>query len=81
MIREDALAIVNEFVTNQNLVKHMLAVEASMQDCAERFGEDPHDWGIVGLLHDFDWEIHPTLDSDHWPDNGCRACSTFKVNP
>lgn len=63
MIREDALTILNEFVTNQNLVKHMLAVEASMQDCAERFGEDPHEWGIVGLLHDFDWEIHPTLDS------------------
>ncbi len=63
MRREDALAIVNEFVRNQNLVKHMLAVEASMQDCAVRHGEDPEEWGIAGLLHDFDWEIHPTLES------------------
>ncbi len=63
MKREDALAIVNEFIRNQNLVKHMLAVEASMQDCAVRHGEDPDEWGIAGLLHDFDWEIHPTLES------------------
>jgi putative nucleotidyltransferase with HDIG domain len=63
MKRDDALAIVNEYVSNQNLVKHMLAVEASMQDYAVRFGADPEEWGIAGLLHDFDWEIHPTLDS------------------
>jgi putative nucleotidyltransferase with HDIG domain len=63
MKREDALAILNEFVRNQNLVKHMLAVEASMQDCAVRYEEDPDEWGIAGLLHDFDWEIHPTLES------------------
>jgi putative nucleotidyltransferase with HDIG domain len=63
MNRDDAFAIVNEFVSNQNLVKHMLAVEASMQDCAERYGEDSQEWGIPGLLHDFDWEIHPSLDS------------------
>lgn len=63
MNRDDAMAIVNEFVNNQNLVKHMLAVEASMEDCANRYGEDPVEWGIVGLLHDFDWEIHPTLES------------------
>lgn len=63
MNRDDALAIVNEFVNNQNLIKHMLAVEASMQDCAERFTADPQEWGIAGLLHDFDWEIHPNLES------------------
>ena len=63
MNREDALAIVNEFVKNQNLVKHMLAVEAAMEDYALRYGEDPEEWGIVGLLHDFDWEIHPSMDS------------------
>ena len=63
MNRDDALAIVNEFVSNQNLVKHMLAVEAAMEDCAKRYAEDPVEWGIVGLLHDFDWEIHPTLES------------------
>ena len=63
MNRDEALAIVNEFVSNQNLVKHMLAVEASMQDCAVRYGEDPEELGITGLLHDFDWEIHPNLEA------------------
>jgi putative nucleotidyltransferase with HDIG domain len=62
MDRQAALGIVREFVSNENLVRHMLAVEAAMRDYAERFGEDPERWGLVGLLHDFDWEIHPTLD-------------------
>lgn len=63
MNREAALEIVNEFVRNQNLVRHMLAVEAAMEDYAPRFDADPMKWGITGLLHDFDWEIHPTLNS------------------
>lgn len=62
MTRADALAIVDAHVKNQNLKKHMLAVEAAMREYAKRFGEDPEEWGIVGLLHDFDYEIHPTLD-------------------
>jgi putative nucleotidyltransferase with HDIG domain len=62
MNREQALAIVNEFIENQNLIRHMLAVEAAMRFYAEKFDEDEELWGITGLLHDFDWEIHPTLD-------------------
>jgi putative nucleotidyltransferase with HDIG domain len=62
MNREQALAIVNEFIENQNLVRHMLAVEAAMRFYAQKYGEDEELWGITGLLHDFDWEIHPTLD-------------------
>ena len=62
MIRTEALSIVHEFVKNINLVRHMLAVEAAMRFYAEQFGEDPELWGVTGLLHDFDWEIHPTLD-------------------
>jgi putative nucleotidyltransferase with HDIG domain len=62
MDRTDALAIVNEYVKNQNLIKHMLSVEAAMRFYAEKFGEDEDVWGLTGLLHDFDWEIHPTLD-------------------
>jgi len=62
MNREQALTIVHEYVKNPNLIKHMLAVEAAMVDYAHRFEEDPHDWSIAGLLHDFDWEIHPTLE-------------------
>ena len=62
MNREEALGIVNEFIENQNLVRHMLAVEAAMRFYAQKFGEEEELWGITGLLHDFDWEIHPTLE-------------------
>jgi putative nucleotidyltransferase with HDIG domain len=62
MNRSDALAIVHEYIKNENLVRHMLAVEAAMRFYAEKRGEDPEMWGMVGLLHDFDWEIHPTLE-------------------
>jgi putative nucleotidyltransferase with HDIG domain len=62
MNREETLALVREFTKNENLVRHMLAVEAGMRAYAHRFGEDEESWGRVGLLHDFDWEIHPTLD-------------------
>jgi len=62
MNREQAYAIVTEFIKNENLIKHMLSVEAAMRAYALKYGEDPDSWGLVGLLHDFDWEIHPTLD-------------------
>ncbi len=62
MTREEALAIVHEYVKNEGLVKHMLAVEAAMQYYAGKYGEDVEKWSLTGLLHDFDWEIHPTLE-------------------
>ena len=62
MNRDEALAIVRECVKNDNLVKHMLSVEAAMVFYAEKFGEDVEPWAVTGLLHDFDWEIHPTLE-------------------
>ena len=68
MERAEALSLLHEYVQNPHLVRHMLAVEAAMQDYAVRFGEDPATWGLAGLLHDFDWEIHPTLD--HHPQDG-----------
>lgn len=62
MQREEALTIVKQYVKNPNLVNHMLAVEAAMRQYALKLGEDVEKWCVTGLLHDFDWEIHPTLD-------------------
>lgn len=62
MNRSEALVIVREFVKNENLVRHMLAVEAAMRYYAEMYNQDVELWGMTGLLHDFDWEIHPTLE-------------------
>jgi putative nucleotidyltransferase with HDIG domain len=62
MKREEALAIIHEFIKNDNLIRHMLAVEAAMRFYARKYGEDEELWGVVGLLHDFDWEIHPDLE-------------------
>lgn len=61
MTRDQALEIVREHVKNENLVRHMLAVEAAMAAYAIKFGEDEQRWRVAGLLHDFDWEIHPSL--------------------
>ena len=62
MDRNQAMAIVEEYVKNPGLINHMLCVEAAMRFYAEKFGEDVELWGLTGLLHDFDWEIHPTLE-------------------
>lgn len=62
LTRNEALALVREYVKNESLVRHMLCVEAAMRFYAEKFGEDADRWGLVGLLHDFDWEIHPTAE-------------------
>ena len=62
MTRDQALALVHEYVKNDNLVKHMLSVEAAMRFYAAKFDEDAEKWAVTGLLHDFDWEIHPTLE-------------------
>ena len=63
MEREQAWNIVTEFVQSESLRKHMLSVEFAMRAYAEHYAENPDSWGLVGLLHDFDWEIHPTLET------------------
>ena len=62
MNRTEALALVREYVKNENLVRHMLAVEAAMRWYATKYDQDVETWGLAGLLHDFDWEIHPNLE-------------------
>jgi putative nucleotidyltransferase with HDIG domain len=57
--RDADLALVREYTQNENLVKHMLAVEAAVRAYARKFGEDEEKWGRVGLLHDFDYERWP----------------------
>lgn len=62
MHRDSAWDILVEYSREERTRKHGIAVEASMQAYARLFHEDEEKWGIVGLLHDFDWEIHPTED-------------------
>lgn len=62
MKREQAWAILTTYVKGGNLLKHCLAVEAAMRAYARRWGEDEELWAAVGLLHDFDYELHPTMD-------------------
>jgi putative nucleotidyltransferase with HDIG domain len=62
MDRDEALSIVKQYVKNQGLINHMLSVEAAMRFYAKKEGADIDLWGICGLLHDFDWEIHPTAE-------------------
>jgi len=62
--RSEAQGILEDWTANENLRKHAYAVEAGMRAYATKFGEDPERWGIVGLLHDFDYEKYPDL-KDH----------------
>lgn len=62
MDRSEALSIVQEYVKTPGLINHMLSVEAAMRFYARKMGEDEEKWALTGLLHDFDWEIHPTAE-------------------
>src|SRR5688572_22945987 len=66
MNRETALSLVHEHTQSDALRKHMYAVEIAMRAMAGRYGGDPDTWGVVGLVHDFDYERFP--NPDHAPD-------------
>jgi putative nucleotidyltransferase with HDIG domain len=65
---QNSLEIMHEYVKNENLRKHMYCVAEAMKQYAGKYGEDEEKWEIVGILHDFDWEIHP--DAERHPSAG-----------
>lgn len=70
MNRGSALNLLHEYTRKDGLLKHGLAVEACMRAYARKWGEDEEKWGIVGLLHDFDYEMYPTPDQH--PESGAK---------
>ncbi len=62
--RDEAFALLSEYTEKPGLIKHALAVEAALRAYARKHGEDEHGWGLVGLLHDFDYERWPSAE-DH----------------
>ena len=84
MNRDDAWCLLTEFTQSESLRKHALAVEACMRAYARKFGEDEQRWGVVGLVHDFDYEKYPSAEEHPykgnqilaergWPDDVRRA--------
>ncbi|HXT52615.1 MAG TPA: HDIG domain-containing protein [Thermoanaerobaculia bacterium] len=63
MTREEAWQLVRDNVQAVGLRRHMLSVESAMRAYAAKLGGDVEQWGLAGLLHDWDWEIHPTLET------------------
>ena len=73
MNRDDAFELVNEYVKDAGLVRHMLAVEIAMRAYARKLGENEDTWGIIGLLHDFDYERYPNP-----PDHPLRGAEILR---
>ncbi|MDH3252234.1 MAG: HDIG domain-containing protein [Ignavibacteria bacterium] len=73
MTRQDSLDLLYEYTKSDSLRKHALAVEAAMRAYAAKLGEDEERWGIVGLLHDFDYEMHPYV-----PDHPMKGSEILK---
>ena len=80
--REEAFRLLTEYNKNESLIKHALAVEGVMRYCARKRGEDEEKWGIIGLVHDLDYEQYPAqhcrksaeiLKANVWPDEYIRA--------
>jgi putative nucleotidyltransferase with HDIG domain len=75
MDRPTALALMHEYTPSEALRKHMYAVEAALRAYARKFGEDEETWGVVGLLHDFDYERYPNANrspTEEHPSEGAK---------
>ncbi len=80
--REEAWKLFKKYNETESLTKHALAVEAVMRYMARKYGEDEEKWGIIGLVHDLDWEKYPEIHcqktkeiliSENWPEEYIRA--------
>ena len=80
--RNEAFELVKQYIKTDSLVKHALAVEAVMRYYAKAHGEDEEKWGVIGLVHDMDWEVAPDrhtiktreiLEAANWPEDYIRA--------
>ena len=82
--REDALALLYEYTKSDSLRRHALGVEQAMHKMAEKYNGDSDEWGLTGLLHDFDYERYPTMEehpykgneilkNNGYPDSICTA--------
>ena len=82
--REEALALLNQYTQSDSLRRHGLGVEQAMRKMAEKYGGDVDEWGVTGLLHDFDYEMYPTMEEhpykgnkilkeQGYPESVCRA--------
>jgi uncharacterized domain HDIG len=81
-IREKAFELLTKYNKSESLIKHGLAVEAAMRHFAEALGEDVEKWGIIGLVHDIDYEMYPDqhckkareiLEAENWPEDYIHA--------
>jgi putative nucleotidyltransferase with HDIG domain len=80
--RADALELLKQYNQNESLIKHALAVEGVMRYMARKYGEDEEKWGVIGLIHDLDYEKYPDqhcvktreiLEENNWPAEYVRA--------
>lgn len=80
--RDDAFELLKKYTKSENLIKHALAVESVMRHFAELLGEDAEKWGIIGLVHDLDYEMYPDqhcvkvreiLEQEGWPEDYIKA--------
>ena len=67
--REDAINLLHEYTKTDSLRRHALGVEQAMRKMAEKYHGDPDEWGITGLMHDFDYEMYPTVDEHPFKGN------------